>query len=299
MNQSYFILEFAHSMNGRFKRIQISHRTLKYAIGGLALLTLTVVALLGGCVWMSWKVSNYEKLRADFDHLRTSYKQLQTVSKQRGEQMASLETLATEVSVAYGFNRSMPSTASGPLDADTTESGNAKESIEEFNFLKSADYSGIYHRFAYQWQTHSQPSAWPLYGVVRSSFGERTDPFSGEGAFHTGIDLSAPTGSSVRATADGVVVHAGWSGRYGKLVIVDHGKGVQTYYAHLSQFLVVPGEEVRVGEVVALSGATGHVTAPHLHYEVRIAGTPVNPYRYLAKTQVAKAAKPSHSDLGL
>ena len=299
MKQSFFTLEFASSIPGRLKRIQISHRSLKYLIGGLLLLTLLVVGLVTGCVWMSWKLSNYEKLRADFDHLRTSYKQLQSVSTQRGEQMASLEHLATEVSVAYGFNRPAPSAASGPLDFDTTESGDPKESIEEFNFLKSATYSSMYHRFAYQWQSHSQPSAWPLYGALRSSFGERTDPFSGEGAFHTGVDLSAASGTSVRATADGVVVHADWSGRYGKLVVIDHGKGVQTYYAHLSEFLVVPGEEVRVGEVVALSGATGHVTAPHLHYEVRIAGTPVNPYRYLAKTQVAQAAKPGHSDLGL
>ena len=93
------------------------------------------------------------------------------------------------------------------------------------------------------------------------------------------------------------------SGRYGKLVIIDHGNGLETYYAHLSQFLVVPGQEVRRNEVIALSGGTGRVTGPHLHYEVRVAGTPVNPYRYLGltksgKTEFASTAK-SHNDLGL
>jgi murein DD-endopeptidase MepM/ murein hydrolase activator NlpD len=298
MNQPFLVVEPVPSMHGQFKRIQVSKRAFKYTLAAATLLALVAFGFVSGCMWLTFH-SQYERLRTDYDHLKTKYTQLQTVSKQRGEQMASLETLASEISVAYGFNNSMPSSASGPLDSDTTESGDPKESIEEFNFLKAASYSGLYHRFAYQWQTHPQPSAWPLYGPLRSSFGERTDPFSGEGAFHTGIDLSAPKGTAVRATADGVVVHADWSGRYGKLVVIDHGKGVQTYYAHLSEFLVVPGEEVRLGEVIAHSGATGHVTAPHLHYEVRIAGTPVNPYRYLAKSQVAESAKLPHNDLGL
>ena len=298
MNQPYFTLEFAQSIHGGFKRIQVSQRTVKCALCSIALLSFVVIGLVSGCLWMGWKISKYEALRTDFDHLRNRYQQLQKVSKQRGEQMASLETLASEVSVAYGLNGSMPASESGPMDSDNA-STSAKESIEEFNFLKAASYSGIYHRYAYQWQSHGHPSAWPLSGVITSSFGERSDPFSGEGVFHTGIDLSAPKGTPVRATADGVVIHADWSGQYGKLVVVDHGNGLQTYYAHLSQCLVIPDEEVRLGEVLARSGSTGRATAAHLHYEVRIKGTPVNPYRYMAKTQIAQAGKTTHSDLGL
>jgi murein DD-endopeptidase MepM/ murein hydrolase activator NlpD len=136
---------------------------------------------------------------------------------------------------------------------------------------------------------------------MRSPFGGRTDPFSGEGAFHTGIDIAVPVGTAVHVTADGVVASAGWSGSYGKLVTVDHGNGLETYYAHLSQFLVVPGQEVRRNEIIALTGGTGHVTGPHIHYEVRVAGTPVNPYKYLSlpKTHMAAAGKSAHSDLGL
>ena len=80
------------------------------------------------------------------------------------------------------------------------------------------------------------------------------DPFSGEGAFHKGVDLSAPKGTAVHVTADGVVSKAEWSGAYGKLIVVDHGNGTQTYYAHLSQFLVISGQEVRRGQTIALSG---------------------------------------------
>jgi murein DD-endopeptidase MepM/ murein hydrolase activator NlpD len=125
------------------------------------------------------------------------------------------------------------------------------------------------------------------------------DPFSGEGAFHKGVDLTAPRGTPVHVTADGVVLKAQWDGGYGKLVVVDHGNGIETYYAHLSQFMVIPGQEVRRGQVVALSGGTGHATGPHLHYEVRLSGIPVNPYKYLAKSTLPVRTKPAHSDLGL
>lgn len=297
MNQSYFILEFAHSVNGHLKRIYITRRRLKYCLAAAGLLSVLVTALLSGCLWMSWRVANYDKLRSDFDHLRNRYIDLQRVSKQRGEQMASLEDLASEVSSAYGLNKPAQD-ISAPFDWDNSPEPTAKESIEEFNFLKSASYSGIFHQYAHQWQTHSQPSVWPLMGTLSSSFGERSDPFSGEGAFHSGIDLSAPKGTPVHATADGVVSQAGWGGNYGKVIVINHGSRVQTYYAHLSELLVLPGEDVRLGEVIALSGGTGRATGPHLHYEVRIGGTPVNPYRYLAKPRLAQSIKQQHSDLG-
>ena len=109
---------------------------------------------------------------------------------------------------------------------------------------------------------------------------------------HTGVDMTAATGTAVHAAADGVVTFAEWSGRYGQLVVVDHGNGMQTYYAHLSRFEVISGQEIRRGDVVGKSGSTGRTTAPHLHYEVRIGGTPVNPYPYLAQSVVSLSAKP-------
>lgn len=101
---------------------------------------------------------------------------------------------------------------------------------------------------------------------------------------HTGIDISAVAGTPVRAAADGVVDRAEYDRGYGKLVIIDHGDGTTTRYAHLSEFEVIPGQEIRRGDVLGYSGATGRVTAPHVHFEVRLHGTPVNPYPYMQRS---------------
>jgi murein DD-endopeptidase MepM/ murein hydrolase activator NlpD len=124
-----------------------------------------------------------------------------------------------------------------------------------------------------------------------SRFGDREDPFSGVGAFHTGVDISASSGTPVHAAADGVVFHAEYSGRYGKLVIIDHGNGMRTWYAHLARFEVIPGQEIRRGSVLGYSGATGRVTSPHLHFEVRLGGSPVNPYPYLARSTLMEETR--------
>jgi len=128
------------------------------------------------------------------------------------------------------------------------------------------------------------PSSWPVQGIVTSSFGSRLDPFKGEGAFHTGIDISATQGDAVRAPADGIVLKAGMGTGYGREVMVDHGHGIETLYAHLSGFAVIAGQDVHRGDILGYVGSSGHSTGPHLHYEVRIHDTPVNPSKYLPGT---------------
>ncbi|WP_166141422.1 M23 family metallopeptidase [Methylosinus sp. RM1] len=123
----------------------------------------------------------------------------------------------------------------------------------------------------------------PLAGApeTTSGFGYRTDPFFGRAALHTGVDLRDDYGSPVRATAGGVVVNAGPSGGYGQMVEIDHGSGLTTRYAHLSAITVSVGQEVAPGETVGRLGSTGRSTGPHLHYEVRVDGEPVDPSRFL------------------
>jgi murein DD-endopeptidase MepM/ murein hydrolase activator NlpD len=117
--------------------------------------------------------------------------------------------------------------------------------------------------------------------VFSSYFGVRTDPFNGTAAMHAGVDLPGPVGTPIYATADGVVDRAGRDGGYGNMVEIDHGKGIQTRYGHLSKILVTANESVKRGEEIALMGSTGRSTGSHLHYEVRIDGRAVNPMPFL------------------
>ena len=122
----------------------------------------------------------------------------------------------------------------------------------------------------------------PIYGYQEmSTFGRRIDPFNGQLAFHSGMDLAGPAGSKIYATADGTVSFTGRSGAYGNMVDLDHGFNLSTRYAHLSQILVEDGQQVKKGDVIAIQGATGRATGPHLHYEVRYKNQPMDPRNFL------------------
>ena len=116
---------------------------------------------------------------------------------------------------------------------------------------------------------------------VTSEFGYRKDPFTGETRGHTGMDLSVPTGTPVRAALSGTVTVSQYNSSYGYYVVVDHGNGLSTLYAHNSKLLVRVGQTVEAGDVVSLSGSTGRSTGPHLHFEVRVNGERTNPRYYL------------------
>jgi hypothetical protein len=130
------------------------------------------------------------------------------------------------------------------------------------------------------------PTLWPVTGPITSSFGEREDPVlgTGEGEVHPGLDISGTQGTPIHVTADGVVVGAEFVNGYGRLVTVDHGHGVMTRYGHMSGFAVTAGQTVTRGDVIGYIGHTGRTTGNHVHYEVRINGTPVNPHKYLRMT---------------
>jgi murein DD-endopeptidase MepM/ murein hydrolase activator NlpD len=117
----------------------------------------------------------------------------------------------------------------------------------------------------------------PVSGSIVSGFGYRRHPILGGVRFHYGVDIAAPFGTTIRAAADGVVVFAGWRRAYGNTVIIDHGNGLATLYAHCSELLVSEGAVVRQGQPIARVGSTGLATGPHLHFEVRRYGEPVNP----------------------
>jgi murein DD-endopeptidase MepM/ murein hydrolase activator NlpD len=289
MNQPYFIVVLAHSLHGRLRRFHIDQKVV-FAVLALALLgCFTLFGMVSSYLRMAWKVANYNALREETDALRVRYQKLLTRANETNQEVVKLQMFASEVSSAYGIN-STPVPNSDAVLSDLNGSRllpTLADTLDAYNRLKTASLTGPVRSSSRRWLINTTPSLWPVMGRLLSHFGSREDPFHGHQAFHAGVDISAPTGTSVRAAADGIVIAAEWAGAYGKLVVIDHGNGVQTYYAHLSRFDVIPGQEVRMGQVIAGSGSTGRATSPHLHYEVRRGGTPVNPYSYLAKSAIA------------
>jgi len=126
------------------------------------------------------------------------------------------------------------------------------------------------------------PSLWPLYGLITSGYGWRSNPFGGSGGeFHDGVDIAAPYGTAIRATADGKVEDSGWYGSYGISVTLYHRDGIETLYGHMSRTAVSAGQTVKKGQVIGYEGSTGRTTGAHVHYEVIVHGSSVNPMTYL------------------
>ena len=279
--QEYFVIVVAHSLRGRIRRTHIPHLAV-YAIVALALVgSLAVFGLVASYARMVWRVAGYNALRREADGLQSRYQSLQKAVGQTNEEVASLQLYAREVSIAYGVRQKLDGPP--PLGVEGRLVPSFAESLEEYNFLRNVNALSLASRL--RPQTVAKPDLWPVKGLLMAAFGKRADPFSGEGEFHKGVDIRATAGTPVHAAADGVVMFSAWDGGYGRLIIVDHGANVHTYYAHLSRFYTRVGQAVRRGEVLGEVGSTGRVTAAHLHYEVRVGGAPVNPYRYLTSTE--------------
>jgi murein DD-endopeptidase MepM/ murein hydrolase activator NlpD len=189
-----------------------------------------------------------------------------------GELVADAEQKTGEIEGIYGEKQSLLSR--------TTANKNALIRMEKDLEIKEAELVRILESYKYG----SAPSGkfmWPVAGRVTSGFGNRIHPIFGVMRFHSGIDIAAPYGTLVKAADGGQIVQAGYFGGYGYSVMVYHGGGFATWYAHLSSINVSVGQFVERGQVIGLVGSTGWSTGPHLHFEVRINGSPQNPRGYL------------------
>jgi murein DD-endopeptidase MepM/ murein hydrolase activator NlpD len=281
---------FIASTPGKLKKLIVPAYAL-HAVAVLALIgSITVVAAAGSYTRMLWKVGNYNALRHDQETLKKQYQQLQNTVNDTNQRLDSLQSLATEVAMTYGVLRYHPA-AFDRSDNPVTAQDAFDRSVEQYTFLKrnaatiAISSGGLRLIPATSFADSSYtPSTWPVLGHITDSFGQRLDPFSGEGAFHTGVDVASDYGAPVHVTADGIVTIAENHAGYGRLVVVDHGFGITTWYAHLSAFSAIAGARVKRGEVVGYTGISGRSTGPHVHYEVRVNNAPVNPWRYMRST---------------
>jgi murein DD-endopeptidase MepM/ murein hydrolase activator NlpD len=248
-----------------------------FALVGLC----TMLGLAGSYGRMLAKVEHFNELMRQKDALAHQLSSARQDVEQTRAEVASLGSLATQISAIYNLGRKNSlqdklREVSAQPPADDYQSNLAAFQTLEAEALDTR-VLGRWSLLNADWR----PSLWPVSGRVSSGFGRRLDPFDGEGGFHSGLDIATNYGTPIRVTADGVVVFCGFQNGYGRTVIVNHGHGIETLYAHLAGFGTAVGDHVLRGDLIGFVGRSGRTTGSHLHYEVRINNAPVNPHRFL------------------
>jgi murein DD-endopeptidase MepM/ murein hydrolase activator NlpD len=292
LHKRFYILFVARGDDGQLRKISIPVHYLYVFVVGAAIGFLSLTGIASSYARMLLKVSHYNELRTEKEQLKDRYSKLEEVAKERDVQVASLGSIASEVSALYGLK---PQPALVTASEKKIQDAEVSSSLDQLGALRTSALTGAAtvgislgmtrNATTADWaRANSAPNLWPVEGRVTGSFGERLDPFNGEGAFHSGVDISTSYGCAIVAPADGVVTFADFMGGYGKAVMIDHGHAISTRYGHLSGFAVTAGQQVHRGDTIGYVGMSGRSTGPHLHYEVRINDTPVNPYKYLRMT---------------
>ncbi len=289
MRKRYYLLLVSRDAEGQIRKIPIPLHYLYVFLAGALIGMFSITGIAGSYARMMAKVARFNELRTEKEALKTRYNHLEKVAQEKEIQVASLGSLAGEVSTLYGL-KTEPVLKSAAQNDLTAEQFN--ESLDQLYALRNSALTGAATvgielgtrrglTMADWIRMAAAPTLWPVEGRVTGSFGERIDPFNGEGAFHTGVDISTSYGHAVIAPADGYVTYADFLNGYGRVVMLDHGQGLTTRYGHLSAFAVTAGQFIQRGDVIGYVGLSGRSTGPHLHYEVRIHDVPVNPHKYL------------------
>jgi murein DD-endopeptidase MepM/ murein hydrolase activator NlpD len=293
LRKRFYILFVARDAEGQLRKIPIPLHYVQVFLAGALIGMLSITGMAGSYARMLMKVMRFNQVRAEKEQLKHRYTRLEKVAQERDVQVASLGSLASEVSALYGL-KAQPLLATAYHDHSLADE-QVKKSLDQFSMLKTSALNGgaaigismgmRRNLTAADWLRLSEvPNLWPVEGRVTGSFGERIDPFNGEGAFHSGIDISTSYGNRVIAPADGVVDFADFYSGYGRMIEIEHSQGFSTRYGHLASFAVTPGQTVHRGQVIGYVGLSGRSTGPHLHYEVWLHNNPVNPYNFLRTT---------------
>ena len=281
-------LIISRSVDSPARRYRISHAFLMTVGTALIVLFSSFVSSTLHYYRMWKKTSDYQLLKVEADRFRKDNEAFQLATRQLGEKISLLEVASKKLEILSGVNREGLGGVGGPSSSDNPLlSLDARSLIRHFKSLERKRIS--LHTKLRQLQDiyntgtillAATPAIMPVRGYPSGRFGYRLDPFSGERQFHPGIDISAPRGNAVTATADAVVVFARRKLGYGKLVVLEHRFGISTLYGHLNGFTVKRGQKVKKGDIIGYVGSTGRTTGAHLHYEVRLKGQPLNPLRF-------------------
>lgn len=288
MDKRYSTIIFVPHARAKFRKLRVSHRAL-----------FSVVSLLTSSLCLStfFSVQYFTSLSQthELTRLKRENRDLQTANEQFSKsverlrsQLTSVEDKTRKLAIIAGVS-SLEEGAQGGVGG-TRQNENLpgdvyRDEVDKMSFRSrrlESDLSLLEEKFVERSRMLScTPSIAPVRGILTDGFGGRRDPFTGEPASHAAIDISSAAGQPIRSPADGIVVKAEWANGYGNVIYISHGYGYSTRYGHLSAFNVKPGQRVKRGDVIGSVGSTGRSTGPHLHYEVRVNGNPVNPLEYI------------------
>ncbi|MGH9844731.1 MAG: peptidoglycan DD-metalloendopeptidase family protein [Blastocatellia bacterium] len=281
-DKRFYTFVFAPTASSTLRKFNIHHNVL-FAILGLAVVGMLTVG------YGVYSIAQYAMVVAKLNiqdrqirQLREENQEAKNKSSQLQTRLAALDTTQRKLAESSGISRPAELNneigqggPNGALD-NLSQIAQAAASLES-ELLQIKD---VFDRT--QVKLASTPSGWPVRGYITDGFGNRRNPFGGGYESHAGLDIATNHGTAIEATADGIVIFAGPHGGYGNVVVIDHGYGITTRYAHMSKLDVNIGEHVTRGKQVGAVGSTGRSTAPHCHYEVRLHDRPVNPLNYLS-----------------
>jgi murein DD-endopeptidase MepM/ murein hydrolase activator NlpD len=259
-----------------------SKRTLNIKLPSIGVVLSVLLWLIGSLYVVSAAINTFQyyKMKSELSYYTAQFMELKTsisTLKKAEEEFKRLLSFPSKAKILENVDKKVTTSDAGSIDMDFLKT-QIKKSVESVSsiqeFLKGQ--KDLYM---------ATPKGWPAVGRITSGFGNREDPRYGGIEFHSGLDISTPTGTPVRVTADGVASFSGWSAGNGNLVVIEHGFGYSTFYAHNSSSLVSVGKRVKRGDMIAYSGSTGNSTGPHIHYEVWSNGKAVNPITFIMEAK--------------
>ncbi len=286
MERRHSTIIFVPHARAKFRKLNVSHRILYSAVSLLAS---------SFCLSTFFSVQYFTSLSQshELSKLKKENRALQTTNEKfsksvealRG-QLNQVEDRTRKLAIVAGINNLDSGSRGGVGGIRQDDPANPyRDEVDKMSFRShrlASDLSILEEKFVQQAQMlSSTPSIAPVRGILTDGFGGRSDPFTGGPGQHNAVDISSAIGQPVRVPADGVVVKSEWANGYGNVIYVSHGYGYSTRYGHLSGYNVKPGQRVHRGDIIGFVGTTGRSTGPHLHYEVRMNGNPVNPLAYI------------------
>lgn len=278
---------FVPHARAKFRKLKVSHRLL--GIASFMLGTSLVLSLFFSIQYFTSISQSHElnRLQKENGELQLANEQFSKSVEDLQTELRSVEERTRKLAIVAGINpQEMQSPGGvGGISSDTPIGNPYQDEIDRMSFRSRRLNTelGVFERHLMErdrfWS--STPSIAPVRGLLTDGFGGRSDPFTGRPSDHGGVDISTSHGRPVIAPADGVVAKAEWASGYGRVIYLSHGYGYSSRYGHLSKISVEPGEKVKRGEIIGYVGSTGRSTGPHLHYEVRVNGRPVNPLEYV------------------